>query len=560
MQTDINSLTCSRCELSLHDLFLACRDAGVFRLVKKDEDNKFIIITICGVFRIRKNKISGKVTMWVFCNTWRERNSLPVFIPLFWSNSDSFLMNDWIEKAIIQVLDNLIDVGYKISGDIHLFRVRVYKKVSSRFVVSFYPGEVLYTYQCDELCSPLGVTSFSVPESKGGKYHVHGFKNIYGAVVNVVIKRVWKIINKETRTVASKLLSKHIWLMVDKKLFSMYGRACFCSLINDSLINTGFEKYLGFTRKTEVSSGLDFEGLWPLVGKLYDLKGNSKFLLTGKTRELYDLLQFPCDVTYGDIKALRHVSVSLVSIMKRSFLWKEDRSPFFVAIRLLRNPLIRRYPVEVCCRLLDFLGRQKFTTAQIYGVYRICDKWLEYYRDMYKNIGFRRQKNRWEMEVNHLTHTIEWYMYTNPEINKNQQWPSFWRLAEDWIHNINVNENYNFRAEGKIADKWSGTGVNWKNTFSGVKEITHLEELRIEGQEMEHCVAIYASDCATGCYLVFSVNDGDDRVTLGLSRSNDDITYRFDQIRGARNSAVSQKMMIKGKMILKRVNESIIKK
>lgn len=108
-----------------------------------------------------------------------------------------------------------------------------------------------------------------------------------------------------------------------------------------------------------------------------------------------------------------------------------------------------------------------------------------------------------------------------------------------------------------VIKEWKGTGINWQTIDDSSSELITFDDLCNEGQEMEHCVASYAHWCASGKYLAISVSMDDERATLGLSRTEHDVTYQFDQMRGIRNQAVSRNMLNKGKQILKFINTSL---
>ncbi|EIY7165320.1 PcfJ domain-containing protein, partial [Escherichia coli] len=205
--------------------------------------------------------------------------------------------------------------------------------------------------------------------------------------------------------------------------------------------------------------------------------------------------------------------------------------------------------------IIDYISIRAYPEKEN-DIYRICSKWLEYHRDLFKNIGFydrnteSRQTSRWEMETNQLCHAIDWLLAEERLIHKNQEWPSFWRLSDEWTRQVKNNVI-------PVIPKWKGTGINWQKVDNGVNELITFDALCQEGQEMEHCVASYADWCASGEYIAISVLMDNERATLGLSRKEHDLTYQFDQMRGIRNQAVSRNMLIKGRHILKIINSSL---
>lgn len=79
----INQQTRDNNILTLHDVFKIYQNTGGLRLVKTEENEKYISIIICGVFRIRKSKKNNKITLWGYklrdkhTGVWTRRNSFP---------------------------------------------------------------------------------------------------------------------------------------------------------------------------------------------------------------------------------------------------------------------------------------------------------------------------------------------------------------------------------------------------------------------------------------------------------------------------------------------------
>ncbi|EDR0000088.1 hypothetical protein AHY58_004890 [Salmonella enterica subsp. enterica] len=551
----INQLACNSNILSLHDVFKICQNSGVLRLVKKEEDGKYIRIIICGVYRIQQNKTNGKVSMWTYklndkkSGVWHRRNTLPGNVHLFWSKSAAFDMDGWLRYAIKHIIKSLIESGFSIADNIFLFRVRWndYKSVKNRLIATLTPSSVDY-YAYDDLFHPLGKTAFSYPCNV--KYI--SANDLLEEIEKKIYNRAYKVIGVDSAFNASKALSKSIWMMVDKNAFTKYAKASHCSITHNSVRQAMFKDYLDFSKRIHIAEGVDFGGLWPMVGRLRCQHKTGRFVLSGKTKELFEKLSFPCNLTYGDFRKLRHTRLSLVSALN------DNRYESFRLItRFLHNPLIKRYPAKVIFWIIEYL-ELRWRCDKEDDIYRVCLKWLEYHCDLFKNIGFREHHlqpwlmSRWETEKNYLCHAIDWLLNEEPLVHKNQGWPSFWRLSNEWTQRVRQNAT-------AVIKEWKGTGINLEAIDNGVTELVTFEDLCNEGQEMEHCIASYAHLCASGEYLAFSVSMENERATLGLSRVEHNVTYLFDQMRGFHNQAVSRKMLNKGKHILKTINSILTK-
>ncbi len=61
---------------------------------------------------------------------------------------------------------------------------------------------------------------------------------------------------------------------------------------------------------------------------------------------------------------------------------------------------IKNYPVRAIYWIIDYISIRAYSEKEN-DIYRICSKWLEYHRDLFKNIGFmtvilNRQNMRWK--------------------------------------------------------------------------------------------------------------------------------------------------------------------
>lgn len=87
------------------------------------------------------------------------------------------------------------------------------------------------------------------------------------------------------------------------------------------------------------------------------------------------------------------------------------------------------------------------------------------------------------------------------------------------------------------APTWSGHNWDWQQVEQGgavwsVRELTSMHELAEEGVAMDHCVASYAAECASGRTAIFSCRLNGQRI---LTLEVDPCSLRIRQARGARN-------------------------
>lgn len=544
--------------LTLHELFKFCEANGVFRLVKVEENDSFVKIIICGVYQIRLNKKTQKVTLhtWFFTNLesgeWRVRKSLPNRIPCFWKNENIYNIQYWLQSAVTHVIDSIVKSNYSISGICYMYK-------------SFYGG--IETKILLEDIQPNFDTTSEMFEEKTFFYpHYLAGMSMSKMRHDICIKimtRINAFINNETQKYASMSLSKNIWKVIDKGVFSLYGKAHFNSFVRNSILDANFLDYYKFSKQIRINDNVDYKGLWLMIGFLRkQKKSNYHYTLTGKIKDLYKELQLPESISYGDFKYMYTLKPSLIAQLIE-FISLRDRYRFGIndkikiIMKLLRQPEIKKYPTKAIFDFLETVWNGLRVEHGYTSVYRIALKWLDYHQDLYKNIGYKSVTRRWNTELNRFAHAIEWVFNTDFYIQKNQSLASIYRLSEEWVEELN-HDDYDY---AEISPQWNGIDIDWQSCISEmtVSEITTLEQLKKEGQEMHHCVYSYAHDCANETYRVFTIINNDERATLGISQVENHKIFKFDQVMGVSNSAVSSEIIKMSKKVLNQVNSKINK-
>lgn len=551
-------------EISLKDVFDICVKQGVFRLFREEEDAKYKTLTICGAFRIRKNLKTNKITQQVICYNqqgdveWKAKRETPCLIPLFYK--DSYFVNDWINYSVGLIINSLLSSGCVIRGDVSLLEVDEWWGGDFYATIKSNPNKYNPNnsfIRCDNIKSikkDSFLLSLNEEVSPPPKYSFGGNEtSLKSAIRENITSRGWSFFGIKERNVAASKLSSKIWSYLEKDKCSTYFKSSFCSAIYHSNMNASFGGYLNFSRKITISNEANLGGLWPFVGLLGKRRGIPRsFSLSGKTRELYEHLSLR-GVSYGDFKAMRSMKTTIISAMISIFRMREsiNRPDCRVAIKIARHPQIKKYPVRVVLWLFDDVLRHQVPNELEKKIYTVCDKWLQYNQNLYRTIGFINARERWRTEINHLHHVIDWLEAVEPEIHKNQNWPSFWRLATTWTQRVNESLG---TLDSNIPSDWEGTGIDWDDN---VKELTSQMALREEGNTMEHCIASYQEMCASGDYLAFSISTEKGRATLGVSRLGTNSGFRLDQIRGFRNSAVPRDVEKIGRKVVERINATL---
>ncbi|MCE4113212.1 PcfJ domain-containing protein [Yersinia pseudotuberculosis] len=245
-----------------------------------------------------------------------------------------------------------------------------------------------------------------------------------------------------------------------------------------------------------------------------------------------------------------------IKYSRRSTNIIKNKNFFSTMMTLIKNSLFSKLSVALRLKILTIFERnctrwvREFHENDLPSLERIILKWLEYHKDLYKNIKYKNSKERWETETNYLDHALEWVIVVKPLIHKNQTWDSFHKLAVAWSLEIN---NYKYSS---YPTEWMPINIKPEkisDTYQ-IVEITNSEGLNKEGAEMLHCVYSYWGLCASGRYRVFSIFNEEERATLGLSIKKGGEKYILDQVRGMSNEAVSSNVKKVSKAILISVN------
>ncbi|MCV9963699.1 PcfJ domain-containing protein [Pararhizobium sp. BT-229] len=130
---------------------------------------------------------------------------------------------------------------------------------------------------------------------------------------------------------------------------------------------------------------------------------------------------------------------------------------------------------------------------------------------------------------------------------RNATWASIQTRSRDWHrreyarHRARYPQAYydDYEDDADLPREWTSLVAEQKISGCLVRPLDKYEEVVAEGQDMSHCVASYASRCASGQYRVYSITEGDgERSTLGISLYGG--TAYFDQVQGFGNSRPSQ--------------------
>lgn len=533
--------------------------------IQPESNDDSVGFIICGVFKLLKNKTDESIRFFQYeltsdvVGSWVELpiKCIPASLPLFFrkgSNPTTHYLLDWRREAFKLIIVKLYEAGYRFTGFFKTTDDVVYFDDLNEGVIV---GKNLFFY------NEWGV--FPTSDGKVEFIYDDGFyidsENEIDSKIRIrqdMIDLVWGrkiLIRSSDVMIGQKTLFQEIRKIIDKEWLSLLVRANTSSfgelteITNKSLFHIDLMDYLEFKRVL-IPSG---------VGNLnkflrHCCKNKRKHVvIDGTTKQIFDLLKCQSYLSLKDLKFLRHApahhSAYVALLIGDKKMTDKKRSQIKNAMVILRNPIVKKYPSTVIYRVLRELKRKNSECSL-----KIIGRWLDYYQDLYKNIGFSKQKQRWRAEINQLEHVLHWGEEMQIQVNKNQMWPSFNRLAIAWIQEVNKCGTRNY------PEKWEATLVEWNSIPEyQIEEIHHADLLYKEGDEMMHCVASYHGLCAEGKYKVFSIKYKQERATLGISIIDTSDTYeqfRIDQMRGYGNDAVNSHMVKIGKQILTLVNKS----
>lgn len=227
---------------------------------------------------------------------------------------------------------------------------------------------------------------------------------------------------------------------------------------------------------------------------------------------------------------------------------------------LIRNNDIMQYPIWVRSRLLRILLNLPLRMhEQPAKVLSLFAQWAIYHKQMIGKVKPVKHKDQWSRVLNQLEHVIDWFLFNQPLIHKNQSWVSFSNLADNW-----TKQQQELQHQEMALIKWEKQLVEDKvySTNLGdirISEICNAQDLHQEGCDLDHCVFSYRFDCFNNQYRVFSLrhtlnNEVLERATLGVHvhpRTGDLV---FDQLRTLANGVASKTLQKYANSTIKLLN------
>jgi hypothetical protein len=142
-------------------------------------------------------------------------------------------------------------------------------------------------------------------------------------------------------------------------------------------------------------------------------------------------------------------------------------------------------------------------------------------------------------------------------LSKHATWASVMRSQAEWHANQEERERLRREADAVKHKAWRDAqdAKSWESAVPacamGAVQVTPLttgQALRVEGEEMKHCVGGYVDYCTSGQSLIFALQHKEERATLELVHTGRG-TWKVRQVFGPRNDDVSKPLATAAKTI-----------
>lgn len=572
-------------ETCLNDIFKLALKLKIPKQVDYSETESDRYIVIFGMYRIVQNKLNSNIYMETYkllsldIGRW-ERNvddSFLKYIPIFYTGT-TYVLEDIFKDALALLLKEVVELGYVVKGQmkIGIHHCMIYPElleVEHRYACFYNKNIVLTNEKTNFIYDKDGLVidnSFLTSKDKesikiimdSGTYSEIDYRDS----IDIALWSRFKFVSDFS--VGVKSLNLAVRRLLNKDVLSLCLKVNCNSIISRrngmSAFRLSLLGYMDFMGRFDIKN--DIGGATPLL-RLINPKNEKTCVIDGSNRQLIKMAKLDKHISRNDVKFLRKSNPTLSFFLaleieeklrfnRRNTSKLKSKEYFSTIMMLMKNTCFMRLPVTLRLRILYMFERnctrrvREFHQSDLPSLGRVITKWLEYHKELYKNIKYRGSTARWETEMNYLEHVSEWIIRVKPLIHKNQTWESFHKLAVAWGREINGGGYKNYPSEWKAIN----IDTNKISDTYQIKEITNVADLNKEGDEMLHCVSSYHDLCASGRYRVFSIFNEEERATLGLSLKNSSDKYILDQVRGASNVAASNKAKKTAKAILNSVN------
>lgn len=571
-------------ETCLNDIFKLALKLKIPKQVDYSETENERYIVIFGMYRIVQNKLNSNIYMETYkllsldSGRW-ERNvddSFLKYIPIFYTGT-TYVLEDIFKDALALLLNEIVELGYVVKGQmkIGIHRCLIYPElleVEHKHAFFYNKNLVPTDEKTNFIYNENGLVidkGFLTSKDKEN-VKIISDSNSYGEVdtdsIDIALWSRFKFVRDFS--VGVKSLNLAVRKLLNKDVLSLCLKVNCNSLICRRNVMSAFRlsllDYMDFMGRFDIKN--DIGGATPLL-RLINPKNEKTCVIDGSNRQLIKMAKLDKYISRNDVKFLRKSNPTLSFFLaleieeklrfnRRNTSKLKSKEYFSTIMMLMKNTCFMRLPVKLRLRILYMFERnctrrvREFHQSDLPSLGRVAEKWLEYHKELYKNIKYKGSIARWETEINYLDHVFEWIISVKPLIHKNQTWESFHKLAVAWGREIHGGGYKSYPSEWKAIN----IDTNKISDTYQIKEITNVADLNKEGDEMLHCVSSYHDLCASGRYRVFSIFNEEERATLGLSLKNSSDKYILDQVRGASNVAVSNKAKKTAKAILNSVN------
>jgi len=558
---------------STSDVYRFALDNGIERLVLTKESATHYEILLCGVLKITYEYKTEKINFFQIkyrdfeTKVWTKMSSKLKRVVGHWIGvyftpgqcSDKQLFRTLIEESITILINNLLSLGASIEDKADVYILT----------------DCCNCYELSCVCSPvekLYLKSQQFMEGNVDSSYVSKLKNIKvnfnvtaNGIMNFEDDRLASDIhfNKELLTKflyltfhnesawfrSGKLLYKATSVIFNKdlcrKMLRVYSGRYFAHFnLND---------YISFRNKYRLDNVND-----NLLSLLRD--DNNKNSKSAPKKIFYDgsnesmlscLAANGYDVSRSEIKLFRKLPVTLVRLGGLAIQLQRNDPNRICVLNLLKDKrCLQKLPVKYINQIGSQLLSSRFKNVCADSVKFIFKLWFDAKLDFFKKYSFLKHRDEWDKEHAVLMHALDWLVFTNPLLNKNQEWSSILRQIFKWDverHSLKSNKIPNYT--------WPSLSKGQEYEFEGVhySEILTTRELFIEGEVLRHCVYDYSELCINHIYRVFTVSSKTERATLGIDCQGKEL--EFDQIYAEDNIPPSPDLQKKARIFVNLLNK-----
>lgn len=558
---------------STSDVYRFALDNGIERLVLTKESATHYEILLCGVLKITYEYKTEKIDFFQIkyrdfeTKIWSKMSPKLKRVVGHWigvyftpgQGSDRQLFRTLLEESITVLINNLLSLGASIKDKADVY---ILSDCNNCYTISCSCSREETLYLKSQQFMEGGVDRDYVSKAKNIKVEFNVTAN---GVMNFEDNRLASDLHFNNELLTKLLYltfhNQSAWFRAGKALYKAASVIFNKDLCRKMLrvysgryfAHFNLNDYIKFKKKYHLDTAND--NLFSLLRD--DIHEHPK---TAPKALLYDgsnesmlscLASIGYDVSRSEIKRFRKLPVTLVNLGGLAIqLERKDSNRICVLNLLNEKIIIKTLPVKYINQIGSQLLGSRFNNVCADSVKFIIKLWFDARLVFFKKHSFLKYRDEWNKEHAVLMHALDWVVFTNPLLNKNQDWSSILRQIYKWDV-----ERQSQNSKGIPDYTWPSLNKGKEYEFEGVyySEILSTRELFVEGEVLKHCVYDYSEFCINHTYRVFTVSSKTERATLGIDCQGNEL--EFDQIYAEDNIPPSPELQKKARMFVNSLNK-----